>query len=582
MSRMSLVLSTALVASALVLAPVRADAAGISTTTIEYAEASGAVANPARGFYRHTETNYREDGSGYVPLDRAKLESFRAEGTTQILRVFYMEKFADQPVLDQRWLDLVEADYATARAAGVSVITRFAYAKGGAWPYSPPYGDAPVETVLAHIRQLAPVLQRNSDVIPVVQAGFIGLWGEGYYTDSFVADPANPGVVTEADWANRSRVYRALLDAIPNRPVQVRTMQSKQKMFGVPTGAEGALTAAQAYDGSDISRIGHHNDCFLASPDDYGTFLSDPLALDQQYLEQESRFVPVGGETCAVNPPRSEWASASVEMARYKYSYLNRDYNQDVLNSWGEQGIAETRDRLGYRFVMTSSSVTGGVSGGVDATVSVGIRNDGWAAPYLERPVQLVLKGANRQVVVPVNSDPRVWAPGTTTTVSVRLPGVAPGDYRAYLALPAADKGTAEDPRYAIQLANAGTWLADSGLNDLKQTVTVAPPAGPVSIPVPPAPVWTDTCGPADNGKWTGYSDTAQYSWNVTDHSTLNGKVGIVVTAKPGYAFPDGARTRWTQKQDNSACTPPVPPQAGHGWWGHFYLWSFFARVLRW
>lgn len=442
-------------------------------STASYTPSDENVPNPQRGFYHHTETHYRADGSGYTPLDQATLAGYRAEGITQILRVFYLEKFAGTPQLDQEFLDLVQADYDTARAAGVSVITRFAYAQGGAWPYSPPYGDAPLSTVLAHIEQLGPVLRANADVVPVVQNGFIGLWGEGYYTDHFVADPADPGVVTDADWANRSAVTQALLDELPtDRSVQVRTMLSKQRLLGVPAGADSAVRPDQAWTGAAIARVGHHNDCLLASPDDFGTFLSDPITLDQEYLAAESRYVPVGGETCAVNAPRSEWASASAELARYHYSYLNRDYNQDVLNSWGEAGIAETARRLGYRFVLESSSVSTRRHG--TPTVSVTVRNDGWAAPYTPRPAHLVLTGVDgTELTVPFGSDARSWLPGTTTRLTAALAHVPAGTYTLALALPSADAGTSDDPRFAVRTANEGTWDAERGVNVLEGTVTV-------------------------------------------------------------------------------------------------------------
>ncbi|WP_108249076.1 DUF4832 domain-containing protein [Planctomonas deserti] len=480
-------------ATALIAAAPMAAADEHDSSTVTYEASDEIVANPQRGFYHHTETHYRADGSGYTPLDRATLEGFRDEGITQILRVFYLEKFAATPELDPEFLQLVQADYDTAREAGVSIITRFAYVQGGAWPYEPPFGDAPVDVVLAHVEQLAPILQANSDVLPVVQNGLIGLWGEGYYTDHFVADPANPGVVTEEDWANRSAVTQALLDALPaDRGVQVRTMLSKQKLFDVPTGAEGAITAEQAAAGGDIARVGHHNDCLLAAPDDWGTFLSDPIELDQQYLEADSLYVPVGGETCNVNPPRSEWPSASAELARYHYSYLNRDYNKDVLNSWGEEGLAETAKRLGYRFVLEDSTVTSGADGGAEA-ISIDVRNDGWAAPYTPRPAALVLQGETGSYVVPFaqNGDARTWLPGTTTTLSATLDAVPEGTYEASLALPAADPGTAADPRYAIQTANVGTWNAETGLNDLGQSVTVEAAAVPPR-PTDPAPAPTD------------------------------------------------------------------------------------------
>ncbi|MFP7834268.1 DUF4832 domain-containing protein [Marisediminicola sp. LYQ134] len=455
--------------------------------TVTYEASTETIANPQRGFYHHTETHYRADDSGYTPLDGAVLEGYREEGITQILRVFYLEKFAADPVLDPEWLALVDADYDTARDAGVSVITRFAYVQGGAWPYEPPHGDAPLDVVLAHIEQLGPILRANSDVIPVVQNGFIGLWGEGYYTDHFVADPANPGVVTPEDWDARSAVTEALLAELPaDRGVQARTMASKQQLLGVPASASSAVTAAEAWTDTALARVGHHNDCFLAAPDDWGTFLSDPIELDQEYLEADSLYVPVGGETCNVNPPRSEWQSASAELARYHYSYLNRDYNQDVLNSWGEDGITETAQRLGYRFVMTESTTQTQQDGSLLVTVDV--RNDGWASPYTPRPASLRLlsDAGDVDVALDADSDARAWLPGTTTTLTATIAPdeVQSGSYELALALPSADAATRDDARFAVQFANVGTWDDTAGVNVLGQTVTVA--ADGTTAPVPP------------------------------------------------------------------------------------------------
>ena len=41
-----------------------------------------------------------------------------------------------------------------------------------------PYGDATKEWMLKHIAQLKPIFTEYEDVIDVVQAGFIGVWGE--------------------------------------------------------------------------------------------------------------------------------------------------------------------------------------------------------------------------------------------------------------------------------------------------------------------------------------------------------------------------------------------------------------------
>ena len=444
------------------------------TTTVTYQASTANIANPERGFYKHTETHYRADGSGYTPLTAAALSGYREQGITQILRVFYLEKFAAADRLDPAFLQLVENDFKTARTAGVSVITRFAYAQPSTgYPYSPPYGDAPLERVLKHIEQLEPLLRTYVDVIPVVQQGFIGLWGENYYTDHFVADPANPGVVTEADWQKRSEVLQALLDAVPDeRMVQARTMLTKQKFAETGSGAPNATTPDQAFDGSDDARVGHHNDCFLAPFGDYGTFLSDPITLDEEYLAADTRFVPMGGETCEVNKPRTDWAGASAEMARYHYSYLNRDYNTAVLDSWGTDGLAEAQRRLGYRFVLTSSTVT---TNGATANVALTVRNDGWASPYNRRTAQLVLKNDKGSYPVKFTSkdDVRRWAAGSTVNLAATVKGIPAGTYSVHLSIPSADSATRTDPKFAVQTANQGTWNATTGLNDLKQTLTI-------------------------------------------------------------------------------------------------------------
>jgi hypothetical protein len=253
--------------------------------------------------------------------------------------------------------------------------------------------------------------------------------------------------------------------------IQVRTPYMKQRMYDVPTGTGGALTEAQAYDGSDLARIGHHNDCFLASDDDFGTYLSDPIQLDKDFVAQDTNYLPFGGETCAVNPPRSEWAAAATEMALLHASYLNTDYNQDVLGSWGSD-IETAKQKLGYRFSLTQGAFTDRTRPRGEVKVDLKVRNDGWATPYNPRKVQLVFHSAKRTYTVDVPADPRHWSAGTTTDLSWKVPAPpVPGTYKLLLNLP--DPRLSTRPEYSIRLANDGTWQATTGYNDLGHTVTV-------------------------------------------------------------------------------------------------------------
>jgi hypothetical protein len=449
--------------------------------TVTYRADDSVLANPSRGFYHVADTHYTDaDGAGWTPMDRATMRSWRSEGITQVLREVYLEHFGGA---DGAWnltpdlLSKLDADFAAARSAGVGVIVRFAYTlpPDGVWPPPTPYGDSPVARTLHHIHQLGPVLRRNADVIETVQQGFIGLWGEGYYTDYF-SDPADPSVVSDQNWIDRGRVLHALLNELPKSvTVQLRTMYMKQRILGVPTGTEGALTPRQAFSGSDLSRVGFHNDCFLASPDDFGTFLSDPLSLDEDYLAADSRFVPVGGETCTVNPPKSEWPSAKALMERFHYSYLNTEYNQDVLSTWGD-GYTEASKRLGYRFTLVRGTFSKRVAADRRLHVNLIVHNSGFASPYQKRPAELVLVGHHHTYRLSLPTDPRRWMPGQDTRVraSLALPSrVRPGAYRLALALPSAWASLEHRADYAIRTANVGTWNAAKGWNDLGVTVRV-------------------------------------------------------------------------------------------------------------
>ena len=137
----------------------------------------------------------------------------------------------------------------------------------------PPYGDATKARILGHIDNLQPVLEENQDVIAAVQMGFVGIWGENYYTDYFGDSSGNgAGFLSNANWTDRKEVLARLLAAVPtSRMVQVRYPQKKQKfLYGNAAGTSAAasppITESQAHDGSDIARIGFHNDCLLGGP----------------------------------------------------------------------------------------------------------------------------------------------------------------------------------------------------------------------------------------------------------------------------------------------------------------------------
>jgi hypothetical protein len=218
--------------------------------------------------------------------------------------------------------------------------------------------------------------------------------------------------------------------------------------------------------------VGHLNDCFLASADDEGTYV---LPGEQDYAAADSAFVPVGGETCAVNPPRSACPSALTELARLHWSFLNEDYHPQVISGWKSGGCFPTiRCRLGYRILVLGHEVPARVKAGEDLSLKVRLVNDGFGRMYNRRSLSLVLVGAQRHVLA-TEADPRRWAPGQEVELclSVRVPAdAARGSYQIGLWLPDDADGLRMNPAYAVRLSNAG-WDAATGTNLLEASVVI-------------------------------------------------------------------------------------------------------------
>ena len=429
------------------------------TATVNYSRSTAAITNPERGFYRHMEVH----SSSYSGLDQNSLTSLRLNNnTTLVLRLFYLENFISTPI-SSAYLNSMQSDFNKIRAAGMKCIVRFAYSDNtnGAL-------DASKAQILAHILQIKPLLIANEDVIYVMQAGFIGSWGEWYYTNYFGMSP------TPTDYANRKEVVDAILSALPgSRMIQLRTPTLKQKTFLTTT----ALAQSQAFNGTNIARTGHHNDCFLASSTDFGTY--NNVSTEYPYLEQETKYVPMGGETCAVNAPRSQCSTALYEMQKFHWSYLNFDYNPSVISGFQSDGcFPDIQNRLGYRLELVSGTYPIAATAGTAMNLNITILNTGFSSLINPRTAYLVLRNSNnnQEYTIALATNPRLWSAGAqqTITESVMLPSnILTGSYHLYLKLPDSNATLSTRPEYSVQLANLNTWENATGYNNLQHTITV-------------------------------------------------------------------------------------------------------------
>jgi len=425
-----------------------------------YTELQGAFPNPERGFY-YPYAYHFEGGEIPSALNANALKVNRSVNRTLVLLEYFLNDYADKP-LSQEVLDLVEKNMLALREGGCKCVLRFAYSDSDSETAKP--WDASEAVTLQHIAQLKPLFQRYGDVIYVLQAGFIGVWGEWYYTDNY-----NFGASTAEEYAPRRRVVEALLDAMPkDRQVALRTPYHAMMCFGLTAGD--VITPETAHDQSNRSRLAAHNDCFLASGNDVGTFNNKA---EREMWMNDTRYVSMGGETCGVSSFCSCSNSLS-DMEKYHWSYLNIAYHQSVIKGWRDGDCYdEIERRLGYRFVLTEGRFTKEVKAGEPMKVRFTLRNDGFAAAVNARPAELVLTDAAGTVVssVTLEADPRFWFGGETHTVEAAFEAPAslrPGKtYTLWLNLPDAAETLRQNPLFSIRMANTDLWDETTGYNRL-------------------------------------------------------------------------------------------------------------------
>jgi hypothetical protein len=453
--------------------PVASREVAIQTAgVVTYAPTEDDFSSPERGFF--VQRSYNPSRGGARALTVEELRAVRDRHLSLVRMLYSLAQFRDAPIPPE-YLAHIDADFATARQAGVKLIPRFAYNSG---PIGAP--DAPIEQMLAHIDQLTPVLRANSDVLAFLEAGFAGAWGEWHSSTNglFTSGTGAPPTINEKTRA----LAEKLLAALPaDRMIALRCPRFKTDLFG-----DAPLTAQDAFSGTPRARTGAINDCFLASPNDSGTF-TKRMAEEKAFYNQDNLYVPQGGETCSTSAAAQPFigcANALKEMAYQRYSTLNIDYQRGVLNGWETGGcMPEVRRRLGYRYRLIESRAPATIRPGGALTLTVTIVNDGFANLHNPRPLDVALRHqpSGRVYRLTTTEDPRHWLPGEQKTVSLTggVPADAPaGVYDLLLHLPDAAAPLRDRPEYAVRFANSGVWVPATGMNSLGRQVRVEASSG--------------------------------------------------------------------------------------------------------
>jgi Domain of unknown function (DUF4832)/Domain of unknown function (DUF4874)/Secretion system C-terminal sorting domain len=458
-----------------------------TSNSIDFTEITGDIINPERGWFdpisfSEGESSYQEARQNKMSLVWVKIRA---------------DNYRSKP-FDKSFLDMVEKIFNYSRNQGVKIIPRVIYnhSAGGA--------DAPLEMVLQHIEQLKPIYHKHSDVISVLDPGFIGNWGEWHSSSNGLTESTK-----------RNAIVKALLGMIPkDRMMYIRYPHQKlDYLAGKFTARQPWLDSNQAFNGTDMARIGHLNDCMFYDNSDRGTYQQGiDRKFGLEYIGQESAFVPYGGETCGNAGTQSSCSNVLKEMGILQINHLNSGFDKSVYSRWKSEGCYdEVTRRFGYRFVLKNAQHTASVVQGGTLDLKFSIQNTGFGKLYNPRPVNVVLiRDDGVTLTAKLSTDPRRWSAGKLSTISVKLSiplNTKEGKYSIALGLPDEYESLKNDARYAVRFANNNVWDEKRGLNMISQNLVItktiannAPNQVPESQMVFKE-VWSNAASPIINNK---------------------------------------------------------------------------------
>lgn len=356
-------------------------AAGLVKQSIDTTDAMATLDNFDRGFYTPQVLHLEPSGGKPIEKPYGKLLHLRAEisefssnawlsidstgGKRDTVRGVSQDLTEDA-------LNVLQQTFDNIRDFGGHVIVRVCY---DPW-YNGRSNVTPAhEWVLKHVKQLAPVLSKNTDVIVALEMGMHGAYGEMHSDTSITYDR-----VAEA-------VNLMLRNTPPELKILTRTGNYSAKVlgfdnWGVDFHIDGEKFAEIAKaKGDTMYRVGMFNDGYLGTQYDYGTWGADcktSICREEgvAWLEKYGINTPYGGEALTtasgyevINTPEF----LAYEGFRTHTSYLNIQWNNNLIDSWKKttfkqkdfdydparvdslSGFKYINDHLGYRFVLRES-----------------------------------------------------------------------------------------------------------------------------------------------------------------------------------------------------------------------------------
>lgn len=406
-----------------------------------FTESSRQLRNPNRGFYCLYTFWITEEETDYQQLVKERYYKDKDTELTQIQ--VCLQAYREGPISEKGLAD-IESLFRAVEALDRQLIVRFLYDVDGQGELHEPPN---LEIILEHMRQLEPILKKNGRHIFAVQGLFTGNWGEmngtRYDTDQDLQRLAGQlAAVTDPSTYLGVRI-----------PAQWRRIMAVESLRDLLEG-----------------RLCLFNDGMLGNESDYGTYRPENVVgedvLGRKYPREELDFqkelcrsVPNGGEVITSNP-YNDFANAVAGLMERRVTYLNRDYDQAVMEKWkaavwegedcfqGMDGYSYIERHLGYRLYIAGTSLKHYEKENC-IEVAVDMKNAGFAPIYKEPRMEVILYNEEEGQMPPVEMEcdirKLVGAEEAqevqTARASISLDGLERGEYEVYFRMEDPDTG---------------------------------------------------------------------------------------------------------------------------------------------
>lgn len=430
---------------------------------VSFSESSKALKNPRRGFfhlYSFTITDEKQDY--YELIER----TYKDDLDTSLTFVQISLQNYNEGEITKEGLSNIEELFSALELVEKQLIVRFVYDTEGEIERHEPES---LDIITNHMEQLAGIVGEHSKQIFIMQGIFIGNWGEMNGT--------------QYDSDDELRLLAGKMAEITNDDIYlaVRTPAQWRCITQMEYKLEGTLDSHPF-----AGRLGLFNDGLLGNASDYGTYASEDDMMFRNYpkwsREAELEFqdglcreTPNGGEVITDNA-YNDLEHALEEFRLMHITYLNKDYDQEVLNKWaqstvteegcfdGMDGLTYMERHLGYRLLINKAVIKeqskeksdGEKKSKKTLAVDIEMKNVGFAPIYKEPEVSVVFyNGEERSLLsYELSGSLHELAGGKESEESVTLhtdvgvDELKKGTYEVYFSIVDPDSGK------HIQLAN--------------------------------------------------------------------------------------------------------------------------------